>query len=133
MKVQCVLCHEWKDEEDFNWKCKSLGVRHTSCCECHKPFRKRWYEGRKERHLQQVKERKQLVRDIAREYVWDYLSKHPCIECGESDPVVLEFHHRHGKDPAVSFLVAAGYSIATIQAEIDKCDVLFMTLHICNF
>lgn len=59
----------------------------------------------------------------------DYLSTHSCLECGESDPVVLEFHHRYGKDKEVSVMVAGGYPVATIQAEIDKCDVLCANCH----
>jgi len=127
---KCDHCKKFKDEEEFNWKFKSLGVRHKTCRECMKPFRKNWYEGdAHDRHLKNVKERKDAARLVAREYVWQYLSNHPCIECGESDPVVLEFHHRHEKDKPISVLTAAGYSIATIQAEIDKCDVLCANCH----
>jgi hypothetical protein len=129
MKVQCVTCQEWKDEEEFNWRYKSLGIRHPTCRECHKPFRKNWYQGNKERHLEQVKARKQETRKAAREYVWNYLLAHPCTECRERDPRVLEFHHREGKERAVSEMVADGYPISKIQAEIDKCDVLCANCH----
>jgi hypothetical protein len=91
---QCVTCNQWKDEGEFNRRYKSLGIRHPTCRECHKPFRKNWYENHKERHLKQVKNRKHEARNIAREYVFNYLSTHPCMECGEIDPRVLEFHHR---------------------------------------
>ena len=94
---RCNSCGKEKDEEEFNWRYKTLGMRHPTCRECQKPFRKNWYEGdAKGRHLQNVKERKQAVREVAREYVYQYLSTHPCISCGESNPVVLEFHHRSG-------------------------------------
>jgi hypothetical protein len=42
---QCVTCKQWKDEEEFNWRYKALGIRHPTCRECHKGFRKNWYEG----------------------------------------------------------------------------------------
>jgi len=129
MNVKCVTRGEWKEEEEFNWRYKSLGICHPTCRECHKPFRKNWYEGNKERHLEQVKARKVEARNVAREYVWDYLSTHPCIECGENDPVVLEFHHCQGKDKAVSAMVTDGYPTATTQAEINKCDVLCAYCH----
>jgi hypothetical protein len=91
---------------------------------------KKYFQGdAHDRHLANVKERKDVVRIISREYVYQYLLNHPCISCGEADPRVLEFHHRHGKDRSVSELVAAGYSLATIQAEIDKCDVLCANCH----
>ncbi len=130
MEVQCNSCLQWKDEEEFNWRYRALGIRHPTCRECQKSFRKNWYEGNAhERHLKNVRERKHAVRGLAREYVYQYLSTHPCQNCGETDPVVLEFHHRYGKDMAVSVLVAGGYSIATIQAEIDKCNVLCANCH----
>ena len=103
----CNHCLKEKDPEEFNWRYKALGIRHPTCRECQKPFRKNWYEGSaKEKHLENVHERKRRVRDEAREYVWNYLLSHPCIQCGESNPVVLEFHHREGKDKAVSEMVA---------------------------
>ena len=107
MKKLCLSCREYKEEEEFNWKFKSLGVRATSCRDCVKPFRKKWYEGHKASHLEKVKERKDAARTVAREYVWKYLSTHPSIECGESDPMVLEFHHRNEKDKSISVLTAA--------------------------
>jgi len=127
---KCDHCKKFKEEDEFNWRYKALGVRHKTCRECMKPFRKNWYEGdAHERHLENVKERKDAARAVAREYVYQYLSTHSCQECVESDPVVLEFHHRNEKDKAVGVLVAAGYSVAKIQSEIDKCDVLCANCH----
>ena len=48
----------------------------------------------------------------------------PYAHCGESDPIVLEFHHRQGKGRAISEMIIGGYPNSTIQVEIDKCDVL---------
>jgi hypothetical protein len=42
---------------------------------------------------------------------------------------VLEFHHRSGKDKAISVLVTGGYPIEKIKAEISKCDVLCANRH----
>jgi len=137
MNIQCNSCLQWKDEEEFNWRYKALGIRQPACRECQKPQRRKWYEGSaKEKHLENVHERKRRVRDEAREWVWNYLSTHPCEwadedgnRCGESNPIVLEFHHLHGKDKTVSEMVAGGYPIATIQAEIDKCVVYCSNHH----
>lgn len=127
---QCATCHQWKNDEDFNWRYKVLGVRHPTCRECHKSFRKNWYEGdAKQRHLQNVRERKQEARNVAREFVYTYLMTHPCEECRESDPRVLEFHHVGGKDMAVSAMVSGGYPISTIQVEINRCRVLCASCH----
>lgn len=59
MEYKCDHCKEWKDEEEFNWKFKSLGVRHKTCRECKHGFDKKYFEGpAKERHLQQVNKEK---------------------------------------------------------------------------
>ncbi len=129
MEIQCVTCLKWKEPEEFNWRNQALGIRHPTCRECHKPFRKNWYEDNKETHLANVKERKHKNRDIAREYVWDYLSTHPCVDCGETDPIVLEFDHVNGKRADVSRLVADGASIARIQEEINFCLVPCSNCH----
>lgn len=126
---QCATCGEWKEETEFNFRYKVLGIRHPTCRECHKAFRNNWYQKNKDRHLKNVHSRKLEVRELARKFVFDYLSSHPCVQCGETDPLVLEFHHRQGKDKAVSVMVAGGYPIPTIQAEIDKCDVLCANCH----
>jgi hypothetical protein len=130
--IKCNHCQKYKYPEEFNWRYKALGIRHPTCKECQKPFRKKWYEGdAHERHLQQVRDRKQEVRKVARTYVLAYLMTNPCTECGEDDPRVLEFHHRDEEEKYmdVSQLVAGGYSIGTIQAEINKCDVLCANCH----
>ena len=98
---RCDHCKQYKEETEFNWRFKSLGIRAKTCRECAHGFNKRYFEGAaKERHLEQVRERKQEARQVARDFVYDYLLTHPCSECGESDVRVLEFHHTSssGKD-----------------------------------
>ena len=88
----CNHCLKEKDEEEFNWRYKALGVRHKTCRECAHGFNKTYYEGdAKERHLQQVKERTEAAREAARDYVYQYLLTHPCEKCGETDPVFWNF------------------------------------------
>ena len=127
---KCDHCKKWKEDEEFNWRYKNLGIRHNTCRECKHEFDKKYFSGpAKERHLQQVKERKEAARQVAREYAYNYLLTHPCEECGESDVRVLEFHHTGEKDMAVAYMVSAGYSVERIQAEISKCTILCANCH----
>ena len=129
-KRKCDHCKKVKNIEEFNWKFKSLGIRHSTCRECMKWFVKRYFKGSAhDEHLRNVKERKTAAREVAKQYVWDYLSTHPCIQCGESDPRVLEFHHRGEKEKDIAYLVGGGWSVGRIQEEIDKCDVLCANCH----
>jgi hypothetical protein len=131
-KKVCNHCGVEKDEEEFNWRFKSLGIRHPTCRECAHGHNKKYYgtEGTaRDRHLQNVRERTEAAREAAREYVYQYLLKHSCESCGEADPRVLEFHHVGQKDSEITRLVSGGWSIRRIQEEIDKCQVLCSNCH----
>jgi hypothetical protein len=66
-----------------------------------------------------------------RRHVWAYLDEHPCVDCGENDPVVLQFDHVRGvKLNDVSRMITGGSSLAQIDAEIAKCDVRCANCHI---
>ena len=62
--------------------------------------------------------------------VYRYLENHPCVDCGEADPVVLDFDHVRGvKKKSVSRLLAGTFALATIFREIEKCDVRCSNCH----
>lgn len=72
----------------------------------------------------------QKIRRIEnRQFMYDYLKNNPCVNCGESDPVVLEFDHidQSTKIKAVSLMVE--YSLDKIKEEILKCRVLCANCH----
>jgi hypothetical protein len=56
------------------------------------------------------------------------LQRAGCTDCGEQDPVVLEFDHRADKREAVVRL-ACGCSLETLRQEIAKCDVRCANCH----
>jgi hypothetical protein len=65
-----------------------------------------------------------------RQYVLAHLLEHPCVDCGESDVVVLDFDHVNGKKCcSVSSMIGGAISLARVQAEIDKCVVRCSNCH----
>lgn len=58
-----------------------------------------------------------------------YLKEHPCVDCGENDPIVLEFDHVRDKLLPVSVLVNNRVSWDMIMAEIEKCEVRCANCH----
>lgn len=74
---------------------------------------------------------KREQRERMKTHVLDYLSSHPCVYCGEIDPIVLDFHHRNPeeKHKTISQIVAGGLGINVLKKEIEKCDVLCANDH----
>lgn len=76
--------------------------------------------------LHSVQYRKKLVVLIE-----EYLSWHPCKDCGCEEMGVLEFDHR---DPSLKkFNIreaqSRGFGLATLKEEISKCDVRCANCH----
>lgn len=64
--------------------------------------------------------------------VMAYLDEHPCTDCGESDPVVLDFDHLPGHVKRFTISRAVGASTrswTSILAEIAKCEVVCANCH----
>jgi hypothetical protein len=83
-------------------------------------------ERRRKRHRANKANSKQR----AREFIDSYLLTHPCVDCGESDAIVLTFDHvREEKRANVADMIISGFSVATIAAEIAKCEVTCFNCH----
>jgi hypothetical protein len=130
MNLICNHCHQEKDEEEFNWRWKSLNTRQRTCRECQKAQKNDWYSNNADRHKANIYQNKLSNVNDAREYVRDYLSNHHCVDCGEADIRVLEFDHVRGqKRETVGILINRGYPLSTIIEEISKCEVVCSNCH----
>ncbi|MDP1689336.1 MAG: hypothetical protein Q8L47_04390 [bacterium] len=61
----------------------------------------------------------------------EFLSNKYCKDCGENDPIVLDFDH---KDPDIKFkpisnMLSGHYSWKSVKSEIEKCDVRCANCH----
>lgn len=52
-----------------------------------------------------------------------------CADCGEMDPIVLEFHHRDPAEKKFNVASARGKSVPQLVSEIEKCDVVCANCH----
>lgn len=68
------------------------------------------------------------MRLMIRKYIWAYLSNHACIDCGENDPMVLEFDHISQKNDDISNMVKYD-SLERVKAEILLCEVRCANCH----
>ncbi len=82
-------------------------------------------EKKKYRAKMNLKKRERMYR-----WLLEYYREHPCVTCGEEDPLVLEFDHTNAdlKMIEVSKLVNQ-WSIEKIQEEVQKCVVRCANCH----
>jgi hypothetical protein len=65
----------------------------------------------------------------AKQHLLTYLEAHPCVDCGEADPVVLEFDHVRGKKQGLATLTHGGASTDRLDDEIALCEVVCVCCH----
>jgi hypothetical protein len=92
-----------------------LGIRHSWCKTCFIEYKRLWYERNREKHIAHVRKARDKTGDENQLRVWKYLAQHPCVDCGERDPVVLQFDHLRDKRDDVAYMCKAGFAWSTIQ------------------
>jgi hypothetical protein len=115
----CANCHRRRTASQFDWH--KVGRRELVL-----PTLPR----RGSSDYERIKSRRSRLarRDRNRRLIWNYLSVHACVVCGEADPVVLEFDHVSSKAHDIDWLVPAS-GTARILVEIEKCRVLCTNCH----
>lgn len=88
-----------------------------------------WYLRNRDHQLAQVRMNHDRTTLENQDRAWEYLGQHPCVDCGEPDPVVLQFDHLRDKRMDVSHMLRGGFSWATIHAEIEKCNIRCANCH----
>jgi hypothetical protein len=126
----CSQCSVAKPLSEYHTKDKS-GVKKAYCKDCAKLYRKKYYTENRDKAIQYAIESNKEKKKKLASYVYEYLKTHSCIDCGENDPVVLEFDHRDTvtKKANVSELVMGKSSLTKLQEEINKCDVRCANCH----
>jgi predicted RNA-binding protein YlxR (DUF448 family) len=124
----CCRCGETKPVSEFAWRRKAKGQRDTFCRPCRSAYGRTHYEANKQRYIAQaavVKRRLALERT---RFLLKFFETHPCVDCGETNPVVLEFDHLRDK----SFSIGGQLTTRSWQAildEIEKCEVVCANCH----
>jgi hypothetical protein len=125
---RCGRCGKFKPAESFNWRRKARGQRDNMCRPCRAAYKHEHYSANKMRYIAQAAQSKRRLRLQRTAWLLDYFSSHPCRDCGESDPVVLDFDHRGDKDFEIGQALTYR-SWKVILAEIAKCDVVCANCH----
>jgi hypothetical protein len=126
----CTGCGLERPISEFPVKHKKTGARGTWCRACRSAYGKEHYQQNRGAYLARTKARRHRERDSYWAWLMTYLQSHPCVDCGETDPVVLTFDHRDLKDKTDTIgrlLSRSGWKV--FLAEVAKCDVRCANCH----
>lgn len=110
-RKKCVNCGVDKPFSEFYFN-KGRGFYASYCKPCQRTYNK---QHRKKVH----------------EMLIDYLRTHPCVDCGEKDPIVLELDHENpeNKSVEIAHIVNAGLSKERLEQELAKSQVRCANCH----
>jgi hypothetical protein len=128
---RCHGCGVLRTTDEFALKNRGTGQRHSRCKECCRRTSKNHYRLNHDAYIQRNRRNNPLHRRRNAATVLEYLLLHPCVRCGESDPVVLEFNHRDrsAKLANISDMIRSGSSSIRLFDEIAKCEVMCANCH----
>ena len=129
MLRRCGRCGQLKPLEEFAWRRKNLGQRHNYCRPCHSAYHRQHYLANRQRYIDQAQATKRRARREKTEQLLAYFATHPCIDCGETDPLVLEFDHVSDDKSFEVARAMSDKSWSTILDEIAKCEVVCANCH----
>ena len=117
-----------KSADAFAWRRQEKGQRDNLCRPCRSLYKQEHYAANRQRYIDNVRARKQFVIRARMALLLEFLAHHPCTDCGETDPIVLEFDHLADK----SFSISRGVrdrNWESVLREMAKCDVVCANCH----
>ena len=127
---RCTGCGELMPVGAFAFRDRARGLRRARCRICMRRYARDHYQRNRRRYAENQWGRKRCPRKDLNREIDDYLKQHPCIDCGETNPIVLDFDHRNGveKVETIAYLRAKG-DREGLLIEIAKCDVRCSNCH----
>jgi hypothetical protein len=125
---KCPRCRKDRLIEQFAWRRRSEGKRQPYCRECMAEYNRKHYRANRHSYIRRARRRAENIRRERIRYLLDYFRAHPCVDCGETDLLVLEFDHLGNK----LFTISEGLRDRGWQAildEIEKCEVVCANCH----
>src|SRR5579862_5910659 len=128
----CPGCGQTLALDQFNFKNRHTGRRQVYCRSCSSRYLREHYARNTAYYIAKARSRNRLVRTDSHERIMAYLREHACVDCGETDVVVLQFDHTDpsAKRLEISMLVKNNFAWQAILAEIRKCEVRCANCHL---
>jgi hypothetical protein len=126
----CPKCRLTKFGSEFPQRNPERQSPSAYCKVCQRVYSRAHYQRNKVKHYIRRAEHQREYRLRNRQFLALILSDASCIDCGERDPIVLEFDHVSGKKRYdISKMIHIGAAIASVEDELAKCVVRCANCH----
>lgn len=122
---QCSTCGLLLPLSEFQIRDVSKGT----CRQCRSEYNRAYYQANSERYKAFRRRNQPRYRQQRRELLRDYLKDKKCVDCGERDPMVLEFDHVRGQKACDIGTMLSHYCWTRITEELQKCEVRCANCH----
>src|SRR5258708_25796977 len=132
MKIctKCEVDYPAPIEDYFHKKHDAADGFQYRCKTCVAEFHKQHYQERTVYYKKKARKHNAEYRKRNLQFMIDYLKEHPCVDCGETNPILLDFDHVNGNKIAnVSRMISSGSPFEIIKEEILKCEVHCANCH----
>lgn len=128
MTKLCLGCKLEKPVEEFSRRSDKPWLLRSRCKRCYADkANARYHEGDGSVGKRAI-ENNRRRRVVNQDYIYEYFTTHPCVDCGESNWVVLEFDHVRG-DKWRNVCDMMLLDPALVIAEIEKCESVCANCH----
>lgn len=114
-----------------NFTRRKSGRISSYCKPCMSLYCRHHYIANATAHNARRRDARHRYRIRNRAYAVEHLRTHPCVDCGESNPILLEFDHieQGTKEHTISYLSRTGRSLSQLKREMAKCVVRCVQCH----
>jgi hypothetical protein len=113
---------------EFSWRRIAIGQKDTYCRPCRSAYGKEHYAANRQRYIDLEAKRKRARAQKRMRFLIEYFETHPCVDCGERDPLVLQFDHLRDKCFDIGSQLP-DRNWQSILNEIEKCEVVCANCH----
>ena len=128
---KCSRCDnekEWPTE--FARKYRKSGIKYAGYCrECQNRMQLRSVNKKKDEYLEKGKLHRERLYKSNMRLIMCYLIDNPCVDCGESNPLKLQFDHVRGKKLFTISHAIRHRKTIIIMEEIEKCETRCASCH----
>lgn len=128
-KKLCTKCGITKNLSSFYNNKTHKDGKSSHCKKCYCAGRRQAYAENRNNIKEQQRLNKIRYKDVNRKYIWKYLVTHPCVDCGETNIIKLDFDHIEPDKKLFNISTIKWISLEGLKKEIAKCDVRCSNCH----